>query len=112
MSKNQLPFAFKNNDNIIFSSSVIPAPINISNRNQLEKRFKQKGVRIFGDAHVSGHASREDLRDFINMTNPEHIIPAHGDISKLTPMVELASELGYKIGKTVHLMQNSQRLKL
>lgn len=112
LSKNELPFSFRNQDHIIFSSSVIPTPINISNRNQLEKRLKQKGVRIFGDVHVSGHAAREDLRDFINMIQPEHIIPAHGDLSKLTPMAELATELGYKLGKNVHLMQDCQNIKL
>ncbi len=112
ISKNQLPFSFRNQDHIIFSSSVIPTPVNVANRQQLEKRFKKKGVRIFSDVHVSGHAGREDLRDFINMTNPEHIIPAHGDISKLTPMAELASELGYKLGKNVHLMQDTGSLNV
>ncbi len=112
LSRNELPFSFQNQDHIIFSSSVIPTPISVSNRNQLEKRLKQKGVRIFGDVHVSGHASREDLRDFLTMINPEHIIPAHGDLSKLTPMAELASELGYKLGKEVHLMQDTQKITL
>lgn len=112
LSKNELPFSFRNQDHIIFSSSVIPTPISISNRNQLEKRLKKKGVRIFGDAHVSGHAAREDLRDFITMTQPQHIIPAHGDLSKLTPMAELASELGYKLGKDVHIMQDKQKITL
>ena len=112
LSRNELPFSFRNQDHIIFSSSVIPSPVNVSNRNQLEKRLKQKGVRIFGDVHVSGHASREDLRDFITMIQPEHIIPAHGDLSKLTPMAELASELGYKFGKEVHIMQDTQIITL
>jgi len=112
LAKNELPFSFRNQDHIIFSSSVIPTPISISNRNQLEKRLRGKGVRIFGDVHVSGHAGREDLRDFITMTKPDHIIPAHGDLSQLTPMAELASELGYRLGKDVHLMQDTQKLKV
>ncbi len=112
LSKNDLPFQFRSQDHIIFSSSVIPTPINVSNRQQLEKRLKHKGVRIFSDVHTSGHAAREDLRDFINMINPEHIIPAHGDLSKLTPMAELASELGYKLGKEIHIMQDTQKIKL
>lgn len=112
LSKNELPFSFRNEDHIIFSSSVIPTPISISNVNQLEKRLKKKGVRIFGDVHCSGHASREDLRDFINMVKPQNIIPAHGDLSKLTPMADLSSELGYKLGKDVHIMQDTQKIKL
>ena len=62
--------------------------------------------------HVSGHAAKEDLRDFINMVNPENIIPAHGDLKKLSAMAELASELGYKLGKNVHIMQNGNSLVL
>jgi ribonuclease J len=111
LSKNELPFSFKNQDNIIFSSSVIPTPISQANREHLERRLKKRGVRIFSDVHVSGHAGREDLRDFINMIKPEHIIPAHGDLSKLAPMGELASELGYVLGKDVHIMQDKQQIE-
>jgi len=101
LSREELPFNFQPRDHLIFSSKVIPAEINIANRAQLDKRFKQKGVRIFDQVHVSGHAAREDLRDMITMLNPQHIIPAHGDLAKLTPMAELAGEMGYKLGKTV-----------
>jgi ribonuclease J len=52
------------------------------------------------------------LRDLIEITHPKHIIPAHGDFKKLSPMVELAKEMGYKSGKTVHLMQDGQKLVL
>lgn len=62
--------------------------------------------------HNSGHAGREDLRDFINMVQPEHIIPAHGDLNKLSALAELASELGYKLGKNCHISQNLQKLKI
>jgi ribonuclease J len=112
MVKGTLPFSFKPEDHVIFSSKVIPNPINIANRNQLEKKMKEKGVRIFTDVHVSGHCAREDLRDLITMIKPKHIIPAHGDIAKLTPLAELATELGYVLGENVHLMQNGQTLRL
>ena len=73
-------------------------------KGKLDERFKKKGVRLFNNVHVSGHAGREDLRDFINMINPEHIIPAHGEHEKIKPMVELAQELGYKNKKNVILI--------
>jgi ribonuclease J len=60
--------------------------------------------------HNSGHAGREDLRDFINMIDSEHVIPAHGDKEKLLPMIELCNELGYKTAKDVHLMANGGHL--
>ena len=111
LSRNKLPFQFQHNDHVLFSSSVIPAKINIENRTKLDNRLKKRGVRIFSNLHVSGHAGREDLRDFINMINPEHIIPAHGEHAKTAPMVELAEELGYKNKKTVHLINNKQMLR-
>jgi ribonuclease J len=110
LSKNQLPFKFREKDHVVFSSSVIPTEINIENREKLDSRLKKRGVRMFNNIHVSGHAGREDLRDFINMINPEHIIPAHGEHAKTGPMVELAEELGYKNKKNVHLINNMQRL--
>ncbi|MBI3623938.1 MBL fold metallo-hydrolase [Candidatus Pacearchaeota archaeon] len=112
LSKNKLPFEFKSNDNIIFSSKTIPVPVNIANKGQMDKRLKKSGVRIFDSVHVSGHAGREDSRDLITLLNPEHIIPSHGGLTVTTPMVELAQELGYRAGKNVHLMQNGQKLSI
>src|SRR3989344_4696987 len=103
LSKNKLPFNFEHGDHVVFSSSIIPTKSTIENRERLDSRLKKKGVRMFNNVHVSGHAGREDLRDFINMINPEHIIPAHGEHAKTYPMVELAQELGYKNKKNVHL---------
>jgi len=104
-SRNQLPLQFKKNDRVVFSSSVIPTTINIENREKLDNRLKKRGVRIFNNIHVSGHAGREDLRDFVSMINPEHVIPAHGGPDKTMPMIELCGELGYK-SKNLHLVRN------
>ncbi len=111
LARNKLPFQFYNQDHVVFSSSVIPTEINIENREKLDLKLKKLGVRIFNNVHVSGHAGREDLRDFINMVSPEHIIPAHGDYKKTAPLIELASELGYK-REYLHLMNNSKKLEL
>jgi len=110
LSKNKLPFQFQSQDHLIYSSSVIPTEINIENRAKLDARFRKRGIRMFNNIHVSGHAGREDLRDFINMINPEHIIPAHGEHKKIAPMVELANEMGYKTNKNVHLINDGGRL--
>ena len=76
----------------------------------LEKKLREYGVRIFRDIHASGHASREDLRDLINLINPEHIIPAHGEEEMKQALVDLAIEKGYKKGKTVHLVHDGGTL--
>ncbi len=112
LSRGKLPFTFRSGDNVVFSSKTIPTPVNVANKEQMDKRLKKAGVRIFDNIHVSGHAGREDLRDLISLLNPEHIIPAHGSLIQLTPMVELAKEMGYKTGKNCHLMQNGQKMRL
>src|SRR4030042_375102 len=112
LSRNKLPFNFRSGDNVVFSSKTIPTPVNIANKEQMDTRLKKFGVRLFDNIHVSGHAGREDLRDLISIINPENIIPAHGSLMHLTPMVELAKEMGYRTGKECHLMQNGQILRL
>ena len=111
LSKNKLPFWFQPNDQVLFSSSIIPTNINIENRGRLDERLKRKGIRLFNNLHVSGHAGREDLRDFINMISPENIIPAHGSHDKIGPMVTLSQELGYKERKNVFLINDKQKLE-
>ncbi|MBU0756984.1 MAG: RNase J family beta-CASP ribonuclease [Nanoarchaeota archaeon] len=110
--KGKLRFRLFSEDHVIFSCGVIPNPVNIAQRQILEDEFKKHKVRIFKDIHQSGHASREDHRDLINMVRPEHIIPSHGDFSKTSHLMSLAQELGYQPGKTVHLMQDGQRLSI
>lgn len=112
LSRGNLPFSFRPGDNVVFSSKTIPSSVNVANKEQMDKRLKKFGVRLFDNIHVSGHAGREDLRDLITMLNAENIIPAHGSLMHLTPMVELAREMGYKSGKNCHLMQNGQKLRL
>jgi len=106
VSGNKLPFNFRPKDSVIFSSKVIPVPVNQANRASMDKKLKMKDVRIFDNVHVSGHGGREDLRDLIALLNPQHVIPSHGGLDKTTPAMELAKELGYKYDKTAHLCQN------
>lgn len=112
ISRNQLPLNLEPEDHVIFSSKTIPTPINELNRAQLEQRLKKHQVRIFDNIHVSGHGGREDLRDLLNLTKPEHVLPSHGDLKKLTAGAELAQELGYTSDKTVHIMQNGKVLEI
>ncbi len=112
ISLRQLPFEFKQNDNVVFSSKTIPVQINIENKEKIDKRLKKLGVRIFDNVHVSGHGGREDLRDLLGILHPENIIPAHGSHQQLAPMVELCNELGYRTGKECHLMHDGGKLKI
>ncbi|TFH02036.1 MAG: ribonuclease J [Candidatus Thorarchaeota archaeon] len=112
MARSELPFDFKHDDEIVFACEVIPAPVNAANRAHLEKQLKSHGVRIFKDIHVSGHASREDHRDFINILKPETYIPTHGGMDKLGSAIDLAVEMGYKFGENAILLQDGQTLEV
>ena len=112
MVRGELPFEFKPGDEVIFSCRTIPTTETMRNREILEKRLKQKSARIFTNIHTSGHASREDHRDLINLTRPEHLIPAHGDFDMTSGLLSLATEMGYKPDKTVHLMHDGSTLKI
>ena len=104
--KNKLHFNFTAKDSVIFSSKVIPAPVNIQHRAIMDKKLKQKDVRIFDNVHVSGHGGREDLRELLNILKPQHFIPSHGGFDKTTSGLNLAKEMGYKQNKNVHLCKN------
>jgi len=104
-------FKLRTGDNVIFSSSVIPAPANINARAKMDKVLRKKGVRVQTDIHVSGHGGSEDLRDLLEILKPKNVIPAHGSLQQETPMIELATEFGYKFGETSHLSSNGKVLK-
>lgn len=103
---------FDKRDSLIFSSKVIPTPTNQYNRYVLEEKFKRKGIRIFKDIHVSGHASKEEQRELINILKPEYIIPCHGNIEMKIKFAELAREEGYELGKNLIISSNGKYIKV
>ena len=105
-------FRFSPGDHIVFSCKTIPVDPNIANRERMESKLKKKKVRIFKDIHSSGHASREDIRELIELVKPKHVIPAHGGPDKVEPLIDLAVEMGYKRGKTAHLMKNKKVIEI
>jgi len=112
ISSGDLPYNLEKNDQVIFSSITIPTAITIANRERLEKNLKNKGVRIFTEVHTSGHCSKEDIRELIDLVKPKHIIPSHGDMKVVAPAAELCKEMGYELGKSVHLMQNGETVEV
>ena len=112
MMGNEFKFKFLPEDHVIFSCRTIPTPTNIENRKLLEEKLRNANVRIFRDVHQSGHAAREDLRELINLVKPEHIIPAHGERGMTSALASLAIEMGYRIGESVHVMGDGERIRL
>ena len=103
---------FKKGDQVVFSCKVIPSPINMANRKELEDELKKQGVRIFKDIHVSGHPGKEDLREIISLLRPRQVIPCHGSAGFTKGLTELLSEMEYRTGEQVHIMQDGQRIRI
>ncbi|MCW1303008.1 MAG: MBL fold metallo-hydrolase [Candidatus Nanoarchaeia archaeon] len=112
IARDETPLKLSNEDVVIFCSEVIPSPINRAHRADLERRLRNKGVRIFKDVHVSGHAFREDHRWLLKTIGPKYYLPTHGGLDKIVHAVELAHELGYELNKDVFVLQNFQELKI
>ena len=90
-------FKFEDEDEVIFSCTVIPVESNKRNREKLDAELKRKKVRLFNDVHVSGHAARKDHRDIINMlirvSGIKHL-PAATGIYNLKPATVTFYNLG------------------
>ena len=107
-----VPFTLLPDDFVIFACGVIPTPTIQGNRQTMEHKIHHMHGRIFKDIHVSGHGSREDIRDLIKIVTPDTIIPAHGNMQKLASVATLATEMGYMLGKSIYLLQNGQYVRL
>jgi ribonuclease J len=106
------PYQIARGDKVIFSANVIPNPMNVGQRYVVSQHLKKAGARIFEDLHVSGHAYREDHYEFLQMLQPQHVIPAHADLTMTAGYATFAGDLGYTANKDVHPMRNGERLRI
>jgi ribonuclease J len=106
------PYRLEKGDKILFSAKVIPNPMNHGQRYLVEARARMAGARIFDELHVSGHAYREDHYEFLHLLNPQHVIPAHGDIDMTGNYAKFAEEIGYTLGDDLHILRNGQRISV
>jgi len=110
IAKGETAYKVESGDRIIFSANVIPTPMTQANRYALETKLRMRGARIYDNVHVSGHAYREDHWELLRLVNPEHVIPAHGDIMMHSSYIEMAEDAGYTLGDTLHLLRNGEEL--
>ena len=112
ISMDNTGYRIENGDKVIFSANVIPTPSTRANRYALETKLKMRGARIYDGVHVSGHACKEDHWELLRMINPEHVIPAHGNLVMHSSYIEMAEDTGYVLGDTIHLLRNGEELVL
>ncbi|HET7060423.1 MAG TPA: ribonuclease J [Candidatus Saccharimonadales bacterium] len=94
----------KEQDTVILSSTPIPYSGNDAKIRTMVDDLLKKNVHVFrhetreldgiGPLHVSGHASRDEYADMINMTKPKFFVPIYGDFTSKKYHVDLAVEQG------------------
>lgn len=86
-------------DTVIFSSHPIPG--NEKAVSKVINELYAKGADvIFQDAHVSGHACREEIKLLYTLVRPKYAIPVHGEYRHLKAQAALVKELGYSSDQT------------
>lgn len=113
--------AIKPGDKIIFSADPIPGNesavyglIDELSRLQAEVLYTD----IHDQLHVSGHAYQEEIKQLINLTHPQFLIPIGGTFRHMVQFRKLAQASGYpqhqvlflEDGRTVDFAPNQARL--
>ncbi|MBU4320002.1 MAG: ribonuclease J [Thermodesulfovibrionales bacterium] len=86
----------KEGDTVILSAKVIPGNERSIGRiiNHLFKRGANVIYEKVSEIHVSGHASKEELKLMLNMVKPKYFMPVHGEYRHLVYHSRLAEKTG------------------
>jgi ribonuclease J len=99
-------------DTVIVSASPIPG--NEESVGRTIDNLYKAGANVFYHtimrAHVSGHASQEELKLMINLTRPRHFIPIHGEFRMLVQHGRLAAEMGVA-PDNIFIIENGQPIE-
>lgn len=111
----------KEQDTVILSSSPIPESGNDSLIGAMVDGLTRKGVHVFehrnheldgvGPLHVSGHASKDEYAEMINMTKPKFFIPIYGAYRSKKRHIDIAIEQGIPRKNTVNA-ENGEVIEL
>ncbi|MHB8958970.1 MAG: ribonuclease J [Candidatus Limnocylindrales bacterium] len=100
-------------DTVIVSASPIPGNEEYVART-IDNLFKS-GANVYYHAikraHVSGHASQEELKLMLGLTKPTHFIPMHGEFRMLVQHGRLAIETGVK-PENVFIIENGTPIEI
>jgi ribonuclease J len=103
----------KEQDTVILSSTPIPESGNDKLVGDMVDGLMQKGVHVFehrnhdidniGPLHVSGHASRDEYAEMIEMTKPKFFVPIYGPYRSKQRYIDLAIEHGFPRANTLNV---------
>lgn len=103
----------KEQDTVILSSTPIPESGNDKLVGNMVDGLMAKGVHVFehryheldgiGPLHVSGHASRDEYAEMINMLKPKFFVPIYGPFSSKKRHIDIAIESGIQRKDTINI---------
>jgi ribonuclease J len=89
-------FKIVSGDTVVISATPIPG--NEKNVSKTINNLYRLGATVIhgssGNAHVSGHASQEELLLMLNLVRPKYFIPVHGEYRMLVTHGKLAQSTG------------------
>ena len=100
----------KEGDTVIFSSKPVPGNEKMVSR--VINDLMVKGAKVtYEDAHVSGHASQEELKMIYSLVKPKYFLPVHGEYRHLRTHADLIKGLGHDERNAI-IMCNGNVLEL
>jgi ribonuclease J len=86
----------RDGDTVILSARMIPG--NERSIGRIINHLFRRGANVFyekvSEVHVSGHASKEELKLMLNLVKPKYFMPIHGEYRHLVYHSMLARKLG------------------
>ena len=100
-------------DTVVLSAHPIPGNEEMIYR--IINRLLQRGADVLhegvANVHVSGHASREEMKLLLNLVKPKFFVPVHGELRHLKAHSMLAQEMGIP-AENIAVVENGTILEL
>jgi ribonuclease J len=102
-------FQIKKGDTIVLSSKMIPG--NERGITRIINHLFKHGAEVFyekvSEIHVSGHASKEELKLMLSLIRPKYFIPVHGEYRHLVYHAQLARKVNIP-EENIFILENGE----
>ncbi len=102
-------FQIKKGDTIVLSSKMIPG--NERGITRIINHLFKHGAEVFyekvSEIHVSGHASKEELKLMLSLVKPTYFIPVHGEYRHLVYHAQLARKVNIP-EENIFILENGE----
>ena len=106
-------FQIKKGDTIILSSKMIPG--NERSITRIINHLFKHGAEVFyekvSEIHVSGHASKEELKLMLSLIKPKYFIPVHGEYRHLVYHAQLATKVNIP-EENIFILENGEVMEI